>query len=243
LIDSTPPVKGVVTEEAVDVPDIDDHDQPGNSANWSVSTDIDFFRPNHDHSCVIKWINFTDHESGIYKCMAGIHRGNGSLLWNVGSNSSGSGKAYATRTLFENGKHYYSAVECYNRAGLQVVARSDGFIVDGTPPVISAVKLDIRDAQSLGAEIVGSCRQCYDIESGIEYFKWSSFDATAKDRKPVVIIEKTVPDIRRNLLLIKGGQYSLEITVTNFVGLSTRVLSPIVTFVESLSWRWHYYGS
>ena len=225
LIDSTAPVKGAVTEEAV--PGIDD--QPGDSATWYRPIDVDLFRLNQ--ACAVKWTNFTDHESGIYICMAGIHSGDGGLLWNITVASSGNGNVSAASILWEHGKYYYSAVECYNRVGLQAVAKSDGFKVDGTPPVASAVHLDISDAQSLGAEIVGSWQGCYDIESGIEYFKWSLFNATGKELEPITAFEKTsVATVRRNLPLIKGCQYKLAVIVMNYVGLSTSISSPKVVF-------------
>ncbi|XP_053400999.1 uncharacterized protein LOC128557566 [Mercenaria mercenaria] len=122
VVDSTPPVKGKVTDGPRDT-----DEQYQGSRNYI--------------GC--KWHGFTDPQSGIshYVWRVGTTKGGDNILPATEVHKHGKAFIFDLHseygTYLPKGVRIYCTVRAYNRAGKFVEASSNGFIVDDTPPIFA----------------------------------------------------------------------------------------------------------
>ena len=150
LIDLSGPVKGVVIHGTV---------KPGNNFQ-SENTKI-----------AAHWYGFSDLESAVdYFEWAIGTSANGTDIMNY--TDVGSNVTFSTDIQLDNGKKYFISVLCYNKAGLQIAASSNGVTVDVTSPVVPPAEnviVNIVEGRALNASWPGFT----DTESPMWYYKWA----------------------------------------------------------------------
>ena len=188
----------------------------------------------------IVWNEFTDEESGVRTMIAevidnkkgGKKRSTDDLaIWNMTIQpATKNGTLKDIDLPWIAGHCYKSVVTCINGVGLSCQAESDGFCVDGTPPVVGVVNLHLRCTQSGQTLTTGSWTDYIDQESEIDYYEWSLYNITGQNN---VTDFKNVGGnntISKLLTLTHGDEYELRVKARNKAGLESVGKSSIVLY-------------
>ena len=178
------------------------------------------------------WSGYYDHESGIDKYMVDVYI-NDELkdTFNVGEEQMFEDK---TISLEHNDRVHFS-VHGVNGAGLDAATKSDGFIVDHTPPLMTHISdTDGDTPYQSNNESMHLKWKFKDYESGIKEYRTVIFEtregvkqkfwpesSSYNQSVPLSKFSAEMNVVLGNLSLQDGGKYSLHVTSINGALLST----------------------
>lgn len=218
VVDTTPPVPGVVVEGVSDAPD--------------ASTDVDF--QHFADSVVVSWSPFVDPESGILECQVGL--GSSSGLDDVSPFrrvSGGSRVAMLTGLALKDGSRYVTTVVCVNGAGISAQASSDGLFVDSSPP---SCKFSVDPAFAAATDTLLVSWVCTDPHSGIAASDMAvGLYGGGQDVVPFAPVgaASSAPDEGLVMQLDDGLLYFLSLRLRNRAGLGAVVVAPPLSIDRS----------
>ncbi|XP_061188852.1 uncharacterized protein LOC133197029 [Saccostrea echinata] len=211
LVDKTPPVPGY----AVDGPTLlEDTSFSSETATKSVT-----------------WENFTDPESGIEKYYVSVFINDAKIKKFDSTTES----TFIDHSIsMEHNDKVYFKVESVNKAGLSTNVRTNGYIVDHTPPYL----ISIRDNEN--GEIYQTDDnflklrwQFEDSESGIKEYRYTVYEYLHGTKKrfwpKMEMFLTTLPNPKSGTvavdfdeqILVAGAKYSVHVTAINMAQLST----------------------
>ena len=206
LIDLTPPVAGKV---------IDGEDK-----------DEDFYAVNE--TVRLAWCDYSDPESPIRQCSVSIVDSSSfAPIWttSVTSNGKGSVAIDFSQNRWRESKRVFTAVECFTELGLSAHSRSDGFVLDATPPTKGRVSFSISGVQKTGlTDVMGAWTEFLDDESGIKEYFLSIVDNEERSLYEKSVLAST--SFSTSLNLTAQMEYRLTVRATNGANMHSSSKSP-----------------
>ena len=206
LIDLTPPVAGQV---------IDEEDK-----------DEDFYAVNKTVRLV--WCDFSDPESPIRHCSVSIVDSSlSALLWTTSATSNGKGSVAMDflQNRWPESKRVFTLVECFTELGLSAHSRSDGFVLNATPPTKGRVSFSISGVQNTGlTDVTGAWTEFLDDESGIKEYFLSIVDNEERSLYEKSVLAST--SFSASLNLTAKMEYQLTVRATNGANMHSSSKSP-----------------
>lgn len=219
IVDITPPVPGY----AVDGSDL--------------SKDISF--SSETATKLVTWDNFTDPESGIEKYSVSVYINDAKTKTFDPTKET----TFIDHSVgMDHMDVVYFEVESFNRAGLSVSVRTDGYLIDHTPPTLITIEDNLYGKRYQTDDNLLQLRwQFRDSESGIREYRYSVFEHLHGMKKRIwPKIDKyltIIPKSKSELIeldfdkqhLTTGAKYSVHVTAINQAHLSTAHESEGVT--------------
>ena len=140
--------------------------------------------------------------------------------------------------LFNAGTKYYMTVKATNKAGLYVVAFSDGFIIDDEPPltgvVFNTAEYVNQAAQSSLSSFGVSWRGFQDHHSAIVNYQVAVYKTTDVHSKCVQVnagFQNSI--VIGNITLVQGEQYQASVTAVDSAGHVSNSVMSLPILVDS----------
>jgi hypothetical protein len=218
-VDTTPPVPGY----AVDGSDL--------------SEDISF--SSETATKHVAWDNFTDPESDIEKYSVSVYINDAKTKTFDATKET---ELVDHSVSMDHKDVVYFDVESFNKAGLSITVRTDGYLIDHTPPAMISIEDTMNGKRYQTNDNLLQLRwQFRDSESGIREYRYAIFEyfhgmkkrIWPKIDKYLTIIPKsnsepTELDFDKQHLMT-GAKYSVHVTAVNNAHLSTAHESEGVT--------------
>ena len=210
LVDITPPIPGFTVD------------------GLDLTEDISFSSETATKS--VSWDNFTDPESGIDRYQVSMYKNNEKV------------KTFASTTETNFTDHSVSMdhedkimfeVETFNRAGLSISQKTDGYTIDHTPPNLVFIQDNVQRKQyQIDDGLLNLQWEFHDSESGIKEYRYSVFQSIHGLKRrfwPItsnyISILQTLGSPFRNVNITKplllGAKYTVHVTAINEAKLST----------------------
>jgi hypothetical protein len=166
-----------------------------------------------------RWGNFLDEESKIRRYIVDVYVNNvKTKTFDVGHKQEIDDLSLS----FSQGDHVYSCVTAINGAGLLVEVKSNGFIIDLSPPVLKYIH-DTKDGRlyQSDSQTLSYSWKFVDQESGMKLYRLTVFEIyqgmqTKFYPKDEEFISTTAENITLSgLSLINGRKYFVQIIAVN----------------------------
>ena len=140
--------------------------------------------------------------------------------------------------ILQEGLQYFFTVEAINGAGLKQTTSSDGIIVDTSPPVIAGIYRGVEReendvaqgmTQNDGKQLAFYWDAPYDQESGIASVEWCAGTTNNScNVVPSTSVDPADTSVKHYISesLASGTVVFIKLTVTNGVGMKTKVVTP-----------------
>ena len=179
-----------------------------------------------------EWNDFEDPESDIQYYEYGVGRNRGGFVDVSPFQNAGLNTSATVHGLSLADDVYYFTVCAINKAGLGNCLSSDGVLIDFSPPSHGVVhdgiiEPDLKYQSSL-TSMAANWEGIWDLESGIEQFKWS-IGTTLQDKISIQnytdVGLSTHVRSQEVLNLVSGTKYYVHLMVTNQAGAIRELVS------------------
>lgn len=210
LVDTTPPIPGYAVDGS------------------NLKKDLVF--SSKTATKTVSWNNFTDPESGIDNYVVSIYINNARVKTFNATNHT---HLTDNSVSMQHGDTVHFRIESFNKAGLAVAVKTDGFTVDHTPPNLVFIEdNNLRLSYQIDDSSLTLRWQYQDKESGIKEYRYSVFELMHGIKKrvwPKTSMYISIPpsltsqptEIYYTEKLVSSATYSVHVTAINQAQLST----------------------